>query len=70
MPAVSVATLAQGPRVCASEASYQVLSQGRPRADSCAVPDSPRADSVATSAGHVSAVRRRVSPCSASGKFL
>ena len=62
MPADSAATLAEAPRMCASEASYQVLSQGPPRADSCTVPDSPRADSVATSAGHVSAVRRRVSP--------
>ncbi len=63
LPAESAATLAEVSRVCASEVSYQVLSQGPPRADSCALPDSPRAESVATSAGHVSTVRRRVGSC-------
>ena len=62
LPAESAATLAEGSRMCASEASYQVLSQGPARADSCALPDSPRAESVATSAGQASTVRRRVGP--------
>ena len=62
LPAEASAILAEDSRVCASEASYQVLSQGPPRFDSGAMPDSPRADSVATSAGHASTVRRRVGP--------
>ena len=49
----------------ASEASYQVLSQGAPRADSLAGslahPDSLRAESVAASAGYHSAAMRKVS---------
>ncbi len=48
----------------ASEASYQVLSQGAPRADSLAGslahPDSLRAESVAASAGYHSAAMRKV----------
>ena len=62
LPAESAAALAEQPPAFASEASYQVLSQGPARADSCAMPDSPRADSVATSAGHASAARPRVAP--------
>lgn len=50
------------PPLCASEASFQVLSQGEPppRAESAALLGSPRAESVATSASRRGAIRRKV----------
>jgi len=58
----SAATLAEEPHQCVSEASYQVLTQGAPQADRQAQPDSPRTDSIATSAGYNMGARRMVGP--------
>jgi len=58
----SAATLAEEPRLCLSEASYQVLTQGAPQADRQAQPDSPRTESIATSAGYNMGARHTVGP--------